>query len=500
MATEEERTFNEAMNEWAAKQSFFHNPRNRLVHPDPSHPLPFRILGYLVRLGVVGLVLWGLSGLVISLHIKGKGFSQMLNDKLAEHLGADDHKGKTFAWKDGRATCKRFEASGSDSAFYKQLTAQGLSFEIPKKKMFSKAWDLEGVRIAELEMLLRVGRSSGLAGAGLPSGERPMAAGFGIDPDFRQLRYEQIDIDEATFLWGVSSTTRGQIASAPMLAVPPRASGGSWKLSFKGGALTQNWWRDVALQSLEVEVKPDRLVLSNGSLGFSKPGDTKLTGELLFGAVPQAKMNLSVSGAQIETFCPQAFRRFIGGEVNASIAIDGSPNTRTGLGSKSTIEFVDANLRDIPIFQALSMLLDSSRLRMLPLSGGTATFETGGGVLNITDIDIVSEGVGKLRGELKVTEVADDTLPEGGDGLGSVERAALASRSKVGIADWEFSGELRFGVQIERFPALEKTAAKGLFKPAGDGHAWITIPLKGTLDQLTKPQHDAIVRAIRDSG
>ena len=39
--------------------------------------------------------------------------------------------------------------------------------------------------------------------------------------------------------------------------------------------------------------------------------------------------------------------------------------------------------------------------------------------------------------------------------------------------------------QTELFPALKKPAAEGFFKSGDDGHSWITIPIKGTLDEVT---------------
>ena len=51
--SKKDTSYADAMNEWAAKQSFLRNKRNRILHPDPGHRPFVRFLGYALRLLIV---------------------------------------------------------------------------------------------------------------------------------------------------------------------------------------------------------------------------------------------------------------------------------------------------------------------------------------------------------------------------------------------------------------------------------------------------------------
>lgn len=489
MPKNEDHSFNDAMNEWAAKQSFFQNPRNRIIHPDPSLPWVFRALGYLFRLLVVVLIATILLLYGMKKYVGGQAFGTMMAEKVGALLDAEEYEGRRYVWKGTRGTTKLFSAKGSEQAFYKDLKAISISFSMPRSAFFGDAWKLKSLDIAELDMTLRVGRSTNAAR--VPELLPTLAAGFGINPNLERLSFDLMEIAHTNLRWGVSKTTQGSILDAPMDII---RDAGNWTLRFKGGTLFQNWWNGFAIRSLDVQLRDGKLLFTNAKFGLPKGGSANLTGDMTLGAIPQANLQMNISDAEVAGLIPAAFHRFLGGEVNASIAITGSPNTRSGLATDATLEVVGARLRNLPAFEALSLLLETSRVRHLPLTSGTVQFETSDGEWRVTDIDIQCEGVGVLRGNFTVSErkVEQETLAP----LDSPEKSA-EEVPELPIAErWNFDGKLRLGVPSAKLSEFDP-AAKDFFKDDGSGTSWIDIMLDGPINEVTRALRDEIIEAIR---
>ncbi len=490
MPKDEDHSFNDAMNEWAAKQSFFQNPSNRIIHPDPSLPWAFRALGYLLRLAVIAL--FGTIVLLYAMkkHVGGEAFGTMMAGKIGELLKADDYEGRRYRWKGTRGTTKLFSATGSEQAFYKDLKAISISFSMPRSALFGEAWKLKSLDIAELDMTLRVGRSTDSARADdLAPGRPPtLAAGFGINPTLEKLSFELMEIARANLRWGVSKTTRGSIRDAPMDILHDYEG---WTLRFKGGTLFQNWWNNFTIQSLDVLPRDGKLLFANAKFELAEGGTASLTGDMTLGAIPQANLQMNISDADIAGLIPADFHRFLGGEVNASVAITGSPNTRSGLATNTTLEFMEARLRNIPAFEGLSLLLETSRVRHLPLTSGTVQFETSNGELRVTDINIQSEGVGVLRGSFTVSELEVETAA-----LDAPESTEEAPPELPMIERWNFDGQLRLGVPSEKLSKFDP-AAKDFFEDDGSGTTWIEIVLDGPINEITRELHSKIIETMR---
>ena len=491
MQKDEDHSFNEAMNEWAAKQSFFQNPRNRIIHPDPSLPTIFRIIGYLFRLAIVGM--FGVIVMLFAMkkYVGGESFGTMMADKIGALLQADDYEGRRYSWKGNRATTKLFSAVGSEEAFYKDLKAVSISFNMPKSALFGKSWKIDDLDIGELEMTLRVGRSSDTATSGIPTLDRLpfVAAGFGIDPDLEKLRYDFIEVAHTNLRWGVSKTTRGSIIDAPMEIVPDPEG---WKLSFKGGTLSQNWWNGVKIESLDLQTRDDKLLFSNAKFELARGGSATLAGEMSLGAVPQADLQMNISEGDIAGLIPPAFHRYLGGRANATVAISGSPNTRSGLAADTTLEFVGARMRNIPAFEALSLLLETSRIRHLPLTSGTVQFETSDSEWRVTELNAICEGVGVLRGSFTVSE--KESKKEPGIGLPDGSEAAVP---ELPIEErWIFDGKLQLGIDSKKLGDVHPLA-KTLFEDDGSGTSWIELVLDGPITEITSELHDSIISGMR---
>ena len=491
---EDDNSFNDAMNEWASKQSFFQNTRNRFIHPDPSLPVLFRITGYLFRLSLLGLLLFGGFLFIVKKHVNGAGFGEMMSEKIAALIGADEYEGRSFVWKGNRATTKVFKATGSDDAFFKKLQATNISFRIPRNRLFNKSWKIEDFNIGDLDMTLRVGSktdSSAAKGASDAS-EALLAAGFGIDPDLGQLRFDEIDVGVANLNWGVSDTTKGSILGAPALI---KREGNGWSLALTGGELSQNWWNGVNIKRLDVGVGDTSIALSNGELEFREGGEGTLAGEIKLGATPQVDLQMSVKETRLEGLIPPDFHRYLGGVGNASISVSGSPNHRDGLRSKVTLEIVEGRIRNIPAFEALSLMLESTRVRHVALAGGHAEFETGGGVWKVTEFELESEGVGRLLGSFTVSEAEAPEVPLGGDDdpLAGLDQPVI---DKPLEERWIFKGSLRFGVPTPSLTRVHPASAK-FFTADGAGMSWIDIELDGPITEVTQKLHDEIIAAMR---
>lgn len=509
MPTEEERSFAQAMNEWSAKQSTFHNTGNRLIHPDPSLPLPFRIFGYLFRLAVVLLLLYLVFVFLVGRHLKGEGFAEMMAEKVGTKLAAADYEGYAYSWKGDRAYTKIYRATGSEDSFFRSLEANAVKFRIARPRMFSKAWELDTISIGTLKAELRVGRSESIS---LISPESQLSyAGFGINPDLDQLTFEAIEVDKANLNWGIGEQTKGRLSDAQLTF--RRTESGS-KLQIVDAVLQQNWLKDLQVATLDIAVQSSKVSLTDGLLGFEFPGknaegktvngQARLTGEISIAAVPDVNLQIALKDTAIENFLPNEFRRYVTGNTNGMIAIGGSPNAQTGITTNGTLVLNTGRLRNIAALQALSLLLEKTSLRQLPITNGIIEFSTGENQLTVPKFELQSDGGTILRGRFTVRAAKQSNptielppidlpdIPTEDDIL-----SPPARQTGSAIEQWLIDGSAELGVSRELVESGHPSS-KDIFSTEKEGLLWVELPLAGKISEITADLQQRIIDSIQN--
>ncbi len=502
---EDERSFNEAMNDWAARQSFFRNMGNRIVHPDPELPWPFRLFGYLFRLAVVLFFIGGISFVMMKKYLSSQGFSDKVGASLASHLKADDYSSTSFLWKDSRVSVKKFSANGGDDAFFRTLEARFVRFRSAPLALLFSDWKLKDITIAELDVMMRSGAKIEMTGSHREGSTDPtlMYAGIG-PPDFGRVRFESLTVDDASFRWGLSNATRGSLSNAAASFDAGETSDG-WRLDFTNAVFEQNWLKKLSIPSLSVRREDGKLMVDEVNVTLPSGGTGTLGGSVTLGDLPQVSLTLNLTHASLEDFVPPAFQRYVTGDITGKVVFSGSINTKAGIETTADLD-VRGILRNIPVFESLSLLTQTSRLRHFPITKGKVSFKTSGGILKVTNLEIAAEDIAVLTGRFSFEPTSVDepdadilsSLPSEEVGPVIPEIETEAGSDGPGLPDYICKGSLSLGVVPDRLTALEE-AADAHFREEGGGFRWMKISLNGQIDELTKTLYDTMILNVSEN-
>ena len=120
----------------------------------------------------------------------------------------------------------------------------------------------------------------------------------------------------------------------------------------------------------------------------------------------------------------------------------------------------------VPLFfPAIDELLETNTFQRFSPDTGEVEFTTAGGRLEVSRLECKSRSASALL------------------------------RGTFSYASDEISGRLQLGVR----PSLlsDNEVARAFFTERAEGYVWIGIPLKGTLEQATRPQQVEILTALR---
>lgn len=478
------------MNDWAAKQSFFRNTGNRLIHPNPSLPLVFRLVGYLFRVVILVFIFTMIGRFGLKKYVMSSGFSEKAAASFAELLKADEFEASTLLWKGKRVSLKQFKATGKQEAVFRTLKADYLQFESHPLKLLGEVWDLGEIVISRLEIDFRSGAVTEVPVAGLEEGvQQLLMAGLGSVPDFGKLKFGKISVKEAALTWGLSETTKGgylgsfefQHGDAP----------GEWRINLTGGRFFQNWLMDVNVEKMSIQRSGDKLIMKDGMLSFDDGGSATAEGELLLGGIPETDLTIQMAKVNITNFIPDAFSDYLDGYVSGPLKLKGSINTRAGIEMNGAFTMVGGRIRSVSVFESLALLTQVSRFRQMPLSSGSFDLKTGGDELSVNGIDIKSDELAHLKGGFAMNRSVVLTAEE------QMINEQLNSEGKaLKRAPYHVSGELEIGVVPEKLDEF-RTVADKYFKKKEGGFEWMSLHLTGEAPDLTNSVYEKMVEDVR---
>ena len=492
--SKKDTTYADAMNEWAEKRSAILHRRNRFIHPSPNLPAPLQALGYLARIAIVLFLLWAAVAIIAKKYYSGERFNERMQAELKSILKADELTATSFSFQRKKGICKKITARGSEEAFYRSLGAERLAFKLPLLKRIRPAWEIEQLRIEELDLELRSGgKSRERVGAVAPGRDAiPLiAAGLFSGPDLKRLSIRRISCAKADIRWGLSSATSGAVDGASLEFF---GSSPNWRLDFSGGTIRQNWLHDLEIESLTVHRQDDKLVLSNSDIRLGTSTETgTLEGQVTLETLPKFDLKLNLPKADTRDLFPSDLNipDYFYGSLKLELGITGSTNTRGGIKTSGKATLTNGTFNKIPVLEAIDYLLKTSNFRIFSPDYGKVEFTTGGGQLMVSHFECKSKASRSiLRGEFTYTPAAALGQANSPAQLGGTE---LARRTRAQI-----EGMLQFGVR----PSVlsDNALAKTFFKERGDGYVWIDIPLEGPVGEATKKQQASILTALKGEG
>jgi len=490
--SKKDTTYADAMNQWAAKQSFLRNRGNRFLHPNPELPAFAQALGYLMRLAIVIFILWIIVAKLANKYYNSPAFNEKLNPGISHLLDAEALDTSGISWDHNKAVCKSVSATGNESAFYRHLDATGLSFHLPLFKRMRSAWTIDQIRVENLSVEFKSGgKTETSLGSASRAATQLISAGLLPTPDFSELTIKRVSCGQAEFNWGLTRSTLGAIGGAKFELTN---LAGDWRLDLADGLMRQNWLRDLHVEQLTARKGAQQVTFSNSTVWLGKSASRgTLEGNITMERIPRLALVLRLPKVDTRDLLPDTpnFPEYFNGELDLSLDISGSINTMSGVETAGRAKILSGAFSKIPVFDAIDQLLKTGIFRVFTAVDGQVEFDTSGGQLHVTKFACASaKGDSIIRGSFTYTR-----------GINSKEAAEANSLSIGGSRlipkDDHILGNLRLGVRPERIDG--NPLAQRYFNDKAEGYVWIDVPLDGPLNNATKSLHAEILTALRAS-
>ncbi len=503
------KSYSEAMNEWASNRekgrTLLAAPAFSIFAPDPfAHPVA-KFFGWLWRVGLLAVLAGAVYYFLLQRHLASKEFGAKIAEEVKVYLGAEQTEGSALNWRGDRASIRSLRAIGGSGTIFRTLEAENVTFRVPFSMLWKKDWTPARVEMGRLEAALRSVGGSDAAGAAAaapplsgatpddlpvdgvstkikasltndleeeekkqPTGKgvdlRLRQDGFGVEPSFGRVALEGVTCDDATLTWGSSIVTRGTLSH---VEVDATRSGNEWTLVLSPkGTLEQNWLRPLQLGGGRLRVDAKQLHFDELKFRLGETGQGSLTGAVALGEVPRLDLTMKAERLPLGQLVGEEFEPFISAQATGTLKIGGSTNQSSGVSTIGTLALEQGIIRTLPVFDTLAVVTGRVRFRQFAFSKGEMTMETGGGRLAVKSFAFQSE---------------EDIVAQG---------------SFV----WErgfFRGEMKLGADPALLGKLPPELLAEWFATESAGKRWITIPLEGSLRELTEAQSLAMAQAYQ---
>lgn len=394
MDAEKTKDFNKRLSQWVASQGFWFQVRYSMISSGSSGRAMFHLIQMLTRVAIfmvlVSAVVW--FGLVR--HKKSDGFRQGVVDRIQIGLSAKDVEVRGAIQSRGQLEMARVVAEGGNGTFFKSLEASSIRCKMSLVDGIIGVWRPGVVSVARMNAILIPGADDA------NSAEALSEVIFGQSA---KIDLGVIEVAKANIEWGFTNRTQGAIRGSWMRA---QRTATGWRIIFKGGTFSQNWFKDLEIDKLVVICEPDGLIFDEAV--FTQDGGVvDFSGlKLEAGARPELDGMLMAKNLNIEKMLPEAARDYMEGRISGRFQVFGSPNGSDGVGFDGEVVLGEGDqviLRDkIHVLKALSVMDYSRNYHRVDLSRGSMKMRTIQGGMELSDVNLVDPDFFTLKGQLSV--------------------------------------------------------------------------------------------------
>jgi len=464
-------------------------------------------------------------------------FIQSLDGSLAKGLSASEAKIVELRRTQGDAQIRRMGVEGGENSFFRSLDAGNIRFKMPLLAGISGPWKAGTLQAKWMEMEVKPGADSA---------EQAKALGDSLFRDWEGFDFSSVEVDEASFRWGdtsikmgLSQRAAGRIEKSRMIAT---RSPEGWRLVLNGGTFSQNWLRNLVIESMVVEIGRSGLRIKEGNF---KCGDGKVVFKdvaIAGGDKPQLSGKMELTNVAMGSLLPEAPSSMVEGVISGELAMSGSTNSVEGIQFEGDVKLAEGSvisLRDrVELLKSLILADRFNSYRKVDFTKGSFHLKTGGGSLKLTRIDLVAGELMTMQGAFEVRYPTDQELsgPEGtnnpakfaavfdpkaaaenakGDDLSLTKAGKAAAADSKSMEIFERRNQERMDEQlrqeemIRRSQSLRSSGGVRITIPGdafdrnlplretfpldpGTGRIALDVPLDGTLFELTRRQAEEI--------
>ncbi|HAO95786.1 MAG: hypothetical protein CMP26_05935 [Roseibacillus sp.] len=364
----------------------------------------------------------------------------MVNQKVSQVLEAEAAFDE-FQWDGMEVTAPTFIAEGPD--LIRRIEADELKAEVRFGPLLGKRVETDSLRLSRLHVEVDVAKD-----------------GPQLEENRRQVvKFEHALIDELSGTVNMGGTAlrwsgiRGQLR--------PGQGRGSYEGALTRGQLLTPLTLFPRLDLEQADLRYTEygeLILKSGSWKVFSSGQLETGGFLDF-RVGDFDFEGKLKGVQCDEVVPEDWAKRITGELRSDFTVSGKIGKIPLITGE--VQLSNGHLTALPVLDRIASYTSTERFRRLSLRSANLEFMHKGDRLELTNIDIVSEGLLRIEGSLTI---------DGG----------------------QLDGDLRLGLTpstLSRIPG----AAHRVFEPGTDGLHWTPVKISGTTDS---PQEDLSDRLI----
>ena len=386
---------------------------------------------------------------VLNRHFDSPGYGEKVAGQVANALGAGEVEVTGFSRNFGKGDFQFLELKGGEESFFYEAKFEKLRGEFSFLTGVTDSWRPSAISIKKADLRLKAGGS-----------EEEMKLGFSsIIESLKGQGISQIKIEDCSFSWGYSKLTFGMVRNSDFRAVLHE---GIWEVELSGGTFQQNWLGPLAIKSADLKVGMGGIKIESLNLE-SNGGEADLKGSISgpvnmptfdlaggFNSLPIEKL-IKINGVST--------REYIEGRISGDLKIGGSSNRQVELSGQVKLDGDDSvTIRERwSLLRALSILDNERTYLRIDFNQGGFAFSTGGGGLEVSEINLNAGNKARLLGSFKTRL---PTQAEAAETLGikltnnfsldytdsSAAQELENDRMRIDSRD----DELGFGVDIER--------------------------------------------------
>lgn len=394
MEPEQSKNFNERLSQWVAHQGFWFQIRYSMSSSGTRGRALFHALNLSFRLLIFVLVATAATWVYLVKQADNPKFQNAIRLSLETGLSANESQLRGFSQIQGRLGISRFACQGGKDAFFTTMEARNIRCQMGLLDGLRGQWNPGTILISKLDMELR---------AGSDDASSAQAISDAIFRKFPKVVVHTIEVADASLRWGFSDPTQGAIQNSELKIL--RYDGGM-KMVFRGGTFSQNWLRNLTIESLIVVCDSKGFTFEKAEF---KQGTSvvNLTGIKVIGGERPTVIGLAkVRNIPLESVLPTAFRSFVEGTFSGDFKLSGSTNASEGIGFEGQVVLDGQDiisLRErVHLLKALSVVDYSRNYHRVDFSEGSFQIKTTGGGLILTDVNLKASDLFTLEGSMRV--------------------------------------------------------------------------------------------------
>lgn len=351
------------------------------------------IMGWVTRITLRLSIFLAVGAVLLYGYLIRKPFSPSFGESLRlavqEGLGAESVEMGPTGRKEGQLDLSSLEMEGSEGAFFDRLRARNIKTRMRILSGTAGVWRGEVVSAEQLDVKVKSGSerldSEKVYGAIFHAGE-----GFTFD---------RVEVEDATILWGYSASTAGEIRNTKLSG---KRNETGWRLKMKGGTFSQNWLKDLTIDSLECQISSEGLQIVDAQ--FSKgEGKMVLAGRVRGPVVdPQVELSGNMKGFPLAGCLQSEVAAVLNGRVSGEVQLGGSPYGASGITVSSQIVLAPGDeiivTDEIELLDVISLVDRYRSYKKIRFRSGGFDLETGKNVAVISDIRLEAKDHARLEG------------------------------------------------------------------------------------------------------